>query len=424
MKAIENFFYENNFCIEVDKIHDYVQLILDDMADGLSKKEDEVKLGQEMILTHKLPPKVNAKNTDVIVIDAGGTNFRSCLVRFDSKGLCSITEEEKTKMPGVENELSKNEFFEQIAQNIHRLKNKSQVIAFCFSYPMQILKNGDGKLICFAKEIKAPEVVGCCIGKELMEVLKNRGWENIKKIVLLNDTVAALNAAALADTQKKYHTYLGFILGTGMNVAYVENGSFDSNAKNIESQIIDCESGKCQALPLSNIDEEFHKLTNSPFLFKTEKMCAGGYLPSLILLGLKIAAKNNYLEDDYTQYFTNLDYTDFSMKNVNDFLQKEVKTFGKLTTNAAKIVDAFINRSALFSACVVAASVIRSVGLCSHNNKPVGILCNGTTFFKTFNLSVRFEQYLKLILTDKHGINFELISIDNDIVLGTAASVF
>ena len=52
-----------------------------------------------------------AEGENAIVIDAGGTNFRSCLVTFDNEGVPSISEMEKTKMPGVEKELSRKDFF-------------------------------------------------------------------------------------------------------------------------------------------------------------------------------------------------------------------------------------------------------------------------------------------------------------------------
>ena len=83
--------------------------ILDDMNRGLNG----LKSDEDMIPTWCMPPKSKVVNKSVIVIDAGGTNFRSCLVTFDANGVASISEMEKTKMPGVEKELSKKEFFDQ-----------------------------------------------------------------------------------------------------------------------------------------------------------------------------------------------------------------------------------------------------------------------------------------------------------------------
>lgn len=422
-----DFLEENNFRCDESEIESYVKLLMEDMEDGLAKGEDEQKNGQEMARTHRMPPKCNPKNESVIVIDAGGTNFRSCLVTFDENGFANIQNIVKTKMPGVEKELSKAEFFNEIANNIEYLKNSANKIAFCFSYCMRNLPNGDGELVSFAKEVKAPEVVGCQIGKSLTDILESRGWNKIEKVVLLNDTVAALNVAALFDFENKYSSYIGFILGTGMNVAYVE-----------KEQVVVCESGKCPALPMSTIDMEFQKLTSNPDMYKLEKMCSGGYLPGLILTALKKSAEKKSIEEEYAEKFLKMEYKDFSMKDVDDFLFDAEKKYGKCFScnkksdsdgKTAKIVDAFINRSAMYCASVVGGAILRAYGLTieskpmEKNEKPVAVLCNGTTFYKAYYLRERFEKYLSIIL-NKKNISFDILQIEDDITLGTAASVF
>ena len=77
----------------------------------------------------------------------------------------------------------------------------------------------DGRLLKWTKEMKAPEVIGRFIGKGLLEAL-GRGGAG-KSVVLLNDTVATLLAGKAAD-KKRYGSYVGFILGTGTNIAYLE----------------------------------------------------------------------------------------------------------------------------------------------------------------------------------------------------------
>ena len=54
---------------------------------------------------------------------------------------------------------------------------------------------------------------------------------------------------------------------------------------------------------------------------------------------------------------------------------------------------------------------------CLH---PIGILCNGTTFYKTHKLHARIESYLEDCLTRKLGIHYEILTLENDITLGTA----
>ena len=125
---VSSFLARHNFVNHVDVLS-VAQAILDDMKKGLKKEKSD----QDMIRTFCNPPAEQAKSKSVIVIDAGGTNFRSCLVSFDENGNPSISDMEKTKMPGVERELSRKEFFEQFAANLEHLKNKSDRIGFCFS---------------------------------------------------------------------------------------------------------------------------------------------------------------------------------------------------------------------------------------------------------------------------------------------------
>ena len=106
--SVSAFLARHNFVNHSD-VNLIANAILDDMNKGLSGQKSD----QDMILTYSLPPKSKVKNKSVIVIDAGGTNFRSCLVTFDEKGNAIISDLEKTKMPVIDKELSKKEFFNQ-----------------------------------------------------------------------------------------------------------------------------------------------------------------------------------------------------------------------------------------------------------------------------------------------------------------------
>ena len=198
-ERVSAFLSKHNFVQHID-IDTLSKAILSDMRNGISGKDSD----EDMILTWTNTPENRITGKKVIVIDAGGPNFRSCLVSFDENGVPSISELEKTSMPGIEKELSFNEFFNKFADNLEHLKNESDSIGFCFSYPTEIQKDGDGILLGFSKEVKAPEVVGKPVGKSLSDALCARGWNKPKRISLLNDTVAALLAgAATAGKGKK-----------------------------------------------------------------------------------------------------------------------------------------------------------------------------------------------------------------------------
>ena len=54
------------------------------------------------------------------------------------------------------------------------------------------------------------------------------------------------------------------------------------------------------------------------------------------------------------------------------------------------------------------------------STEPVCILCDGTTFFKTFKIHERVRGYLETILVKERGLHFQIIERDNDITLGAS----
>lgn len=421
---VSAFLSAHNFVNHVDVLS-VAQAILFDMRKGLRKEPSN----QDMIRTFCNPPEASAKGKSVIVIDAGGTNFRSCLVTFDDAGQPQISEMEKTRMPGVEKELSRKDFFEQIANNLEHLKNKADRIGFCFSYPMEIQEDGDGILLGFSKEVKAPEVVGSKIGACLKEALAAHGWNTIKRITLCNDTVAALLAgAACADDGDRYSSNIGFILGTGMNAAYIQP---DCDCCKIKKQIVVCESGKFLGVNRSDFDIAFDKTTVKPGTFFLEKLCSGAYLGPVSWFALQAAAKEGLFSDKVNEEILKLET--LTLIEMDKFLHHPYDKnclLGKIACEAAddedvdkifQILDAIAERSARYSAAILTACAIQT-GQGKNSAKPVCILCDGTTFFKTYKVRERVYGYLDEVLTHQLGIYWNIVACDNDITLGAAIS--
>ena len=428
--TVSAFLMKHNFVNHIDVLS-LAQGILDDMRRGLKKQGSD----QDMIRTFCNPPEKSAASESVIVIDAGGTNFRSCLVTFDAAGVPTISEMEKTRMPGVERELSRKEFFEQFAVNLEHLKNKADRIGFCFSYPMEIQKDGDGILLGFSKEVKAPEVVGCKVGECLKAALAEHGWNTIKRITMCNDTVSALLAgAACAGETHRYSSYIGYILGTGMNAAYLQpEWIATTSARNddkIEKQIIVCESGKFRSVVRSDFDVEFDKTTVKPGSFYLEKQCSGAYLGPVSTIILQTAARESLFSDAVNKALLALSEP-LTLIEMDKFLHGPFNKdciLGKIACELAtpedldimyQLLDAVAERSARCSAAILTACAIQT-GKGKNAANPVCILCNGTTFYKTWMVRERTAAYLDVVLTNQLGIHWEIISAENDITLGTA----
>lgn len=423
-RNVSAFLSKHNFAQHID-INSFVDALLFDMNKGLrGEKSDE-----DMIRTWTNPPKCDILNKKVIVIDAGGTNFRSCLVTFDNNGVPSISNLEKTSMPGVEKELSFKEFFDKFAENLEHLKNQADSIGFCFSYPTEITKDGDGILLGFSKEVKAPEVVGKPIGKSLSDALVEHGWNRPKSVALLNDTVAALLAGAASGKQGvKYSSYIGFILGTGMNAAYIQPKT--PGLKDFEdSQIIVCESGKFCSVIQSDFDKEVDSNTTKPGTFFMEKGCSGAYLGPLSFSALQMAAKEGLLSDKVCQNVLALEK--LTLIEASGFLlapYDEENTIGKILAENGteedygfiyELLDAIVERSARYAATILTACAIQS-GEGKNPAKPICMLCNGSTYHKTYKIYQRVKGYLEETLTRQRGIYWEVVEVENDITLGAA----
>ncbi len=434
--AVNAFLGRHNFSVGGPDVNSVINTMLYDMEEGLLRDPSNPP-GQgpalDMIPTWATPPTSAPAGKSVIVIDAGGTNFRSSLVTFDANGVPTISDMQKTAMPATDREYGKKEFFETIASFLDHLKNKATRIGFCFSYPMAITPEGDGRVIQFSKEIKAKEVIGSLVGESLSDALVARGWNRPEKIVLLNDTTAALLSGASAATNgKQYDSYVGFILGTGMNAAYIEYGKIAklSGAKAPDAQIVVCESGKCNKLPRSAFDAQFDLTTTSPGLYGFEKMCSGAYLGPVGRLALVKAAEEGLFSAAVAPAIAKLDVLE--LKDMDQFFYgpyRQDTKLGKLlsagTENdreiAFRILDAFVERSARLAAANIACAIIKS-GKGTNPARPVSVLCEGTTFLRTHNLRERVTGYLNAVLIEERGIWYEIVTMENAVTLGSAVA--
>jgi hexokinase len=407
--------------------------LLHDMEQGLAG----FSASQDMIPTWTVPPASRPKNMSVIAIDAGGTNFRSSLVSFNADGKAEISMQEKAKMPATEKELSKAEFFDAMASNLDRLKGKSNRIGFCFSYAMKITSDEDGEVIVFSKEIKAREVEGQRVGRGLSEALVRRGWQIPEKITLINDTKAALLSGAATHNGMEYSSFVGLILGTGLNSAYIERAPIGKAAKIDrppaipQSQIVVCEAGKFAQIPQSDFDRTLDAETQTPGLYLIEKMCSGAYMGRLASLVVEAAAREGLFSGPLADALRDLN---LSLKDMDMFLWTPFDSgadwartgLGALARNGTEddyalmylLLDSLVDRQARLAAAVVAAAVVKS-GCGENPARPVCVVIEGTTVLKTHRLRERMFGYVSGILRARRRY-FDIITVENAITLGAA----
>jgi hexokinase len=328
-------------------------------------------------------------------------------------------------MPGLDGEISKDEFFNTIASYIKPNAELSDRIGFCFSYPTEIYPDKDGRLLQFCKEVQAPEVIGELIGKSLLETL---GMEE-KQIVLLNDTVATLLAGKSASMGREYDSYIGYILGTGTNTCYIESTSNIAKLKNSypsKSQIINIESGKFDKVAQTDLDILFDSTTMNPGDYRFEKMIAGGYLGGICLSALKAAAREGVFTQNAT--FAILALDDLTSEEANKYVTDPAAICGSLfpcmkdktdAENCIKIIDCIIDRAAKLVAANMAAVILKT-NKGKSAEKPILITIEGTTFTKMHNLSKYFEKYLADYLQGDRKRYYEFTEVQQSSLVGAA----
>lgn len=390
-----------------------------DMKNGLEGKKSPLM----MIPTYLGAEGKIKPNEKVVAIDAGGTNFRVVNMWFDDN-MNLITERlQQRKMPAIDEELSNQEFFATLAAYLTEYKNVSEKIGFCFSYAVEIFPNKDGKLLEWSKEVKAPEVIGQMVGKNLLQAM---GTPN-KEIVLMNDTVSTLLAGKAATAGQQFDTYIGFILGTGTNACYIEQNSNITKTPNLdpkENQIINIESGNFDKMPRTDIDIAFDNTTKNPGRYSFEKMIAGGYFGGLCTTALKAAADEDVFSAE----------TKVNLKKLGELTSEEVNKFvcgidlktnilaTNLTTEedmeaAADIINALIQRSAKLTAASLAAVILKT-GKGKSAEKPVLMTIEGTTFYKMNNFRVMFEAFLQGFFSGENRRFYEIVEVPNSSLVG------
>ncbi len=396
---------------------------LQEMTEGLSGRKSSLA----MIPTFITIDKPVTSNRRVIVIDAGGTNLRVATVEFDDRGVPKIDNFSQHDMPGSQREVGRDEFFNLFVEYLLPVAGLADSVGFCFSYAAEITPDRDGKLLTWTKEIKAPDVIGEAIGKNIAARLKARGFD--RKFTLLNDTVAALLAGKSAGGTRRYDTYIGFILGTGTNTSYVEKNvnivkrdDLDPNG----AQAINVESGNFSGAPQGPLDLTFDRTTANPGAYTFEKMISGAYLGGLCLHVLKAAAGQGLFSSSGRRTISALE--EMSTIQVDAFLRNPFSGDTQPLNpqpdeNKELILHLFsgvIERAALLAAINISAAVLKSGGGKSPLH-PVCVNAEGSTFYKTKDFRFRVEEHLRKILGGR-DIFYELIQVDDSPLIGAAVA--
>ncbi|HUJ68097.1 MAG TPA: hypothetical protein VLW86_01165 [Syntrophorhabdales bacterium] len=399
-----------------------VGMILKDMALGLEGKGSSL----EMIPTYVGPAQNIPVGEPVIVLDAGGTNLRSALVRFDSSGEPHVEHLVKRTMPGVEAEVDNAGFFDALADSLGEVAGKSDRIGFCFSYAMSMQPDLDGRLIRICKEIKARGIDGRLVGGELIEAMRRRGLGRQWKVTVLNDSVAAL----MAGTQPSFRprgSYAAFILGTGMNACYLES-NIPKLGGPVAPQVVVLEAGGFDCPLRGEVDAAFDRTTADPGFYTYEKMFSGGYLGPLALHVLKYLAHQGFFT--FRQRTAILAAGGLETADIAAFHARPLDgtlPFRRVLAMededdiemAHAAIDVLVERASRLAASVMAAAAIKTRSGYDISSA-VAITVEGSTYHSFEDLRARCEAHLYSLLTTRMGIRYYLVSMPDAVLVGSA----
>ena len=349
------------------------------------------------------------KKKPVIVIDAGGTNFRCALAEFTDEG-CVLSEVGKYKMPGIDEPASWEEFISFTADKIEPLTARTDYIGFCFSYNAEITPDIDGKVIRIDKEVIIKGCENKLVGASLSEELARRGIAG-KRVFVLNDTVAALLGSAYMLNKSKYSGFIGQISGTGANTCCALPYSRIAKVERNDdiSILINLESGLYAGFEQGDFDTVLDNNSNNPGEKIMEKLVAGAYLGELGRLCLLSAADEGYLSEGAAKKIKALERFDTSVLDAWA-CERELEKVCETEEDRKFVVEmsiALFDRAARCM-CANLVGIMLLIGNGRDKSRPVCICAEGSLVDKSAYFRPFLEEHLKSYAEGELGLYSEL----------------
>jgi len=416
---------------------DYQSVHITEQAEKFVKEMKRGLAGEggslRMIPTFLGPTNQLKIGKPVIVLDAGGTNFRVAVVSFDENYIPHIEDCHVCSMPGTKVEIGRDEFFRQIAQLVLPVADRSDTIAFCFSYACEPTPDCDGIIVEMGKQIMVKGLIGEKLGDGLNAALHEAGCTQKKRIVVLNDSVATLLGGVIAAKERQYDGYIGFILGTGLNASYVEKIEHIpkiSGSRCVGNElIVNTESGDYDGFPCGYLDNKYDSTLIDPKTWRYEKMVSGRYQGGMALVVLRQAADDGLFSCEFKNKIQAV--KDLSSLQLDEFLYQPNGEnvlarccLGAESVDAVTaffIIDALAERAAKLVAANLAALMIQ---MKSGKNplRPVCITADGSTFYKSRLFRKKLDYYMKQSLGGELGLYCEFNRVEDVNLTGTAVA--
>lgn len=428
MKCVHKFLREIGFVQTWREMNTIEKNFLSDMERGLKGERSSLPMLPAYLTVDSLPQSPQ----DIIVMDAGGTNLRVALLRLSPEKKPELLYHHKRPIPGKPSPITPKQFFNALAQELLPIADKSECIGFCFSFPCKITPNLDGEILHLDKEICVPGIDGAYVGSGLKAALKELGAPCEQKVVILNDTTAALLGALAEHPADCYSGYIGMILGTGMNCCYSE---FNHKIKKAEAlfikpgaSIINMEAGSFNGFALTTADVLVSKSAAVSDQNLMEKTMSGEYQGKLLDALLLCAAEAGCITSRLAERIRT-GPLGFTAADISQYLSTPHRP-GRLHNLAPegadaqalyKLADALLERASMMAVMCLTA-IMEHTHTGTDPLMPVCVAIEGTTYMKNEIFCQKIRAHLIHYTQRARGFYCRVVSTKDANLIGSAVA--
>ncbi|CAI9594350.1 unnamed protein product [Staurois parvus] len=343
--------------------------MLDNMERGLQVKPERPST-LKMLPTYVRSTPNGTEFGDFLVLDLGGAIFRILKVKLSRASgvemeseVFEISEEIRT---GTGEQL-----FDHVADCLgrflqHRNLGKEVLpLGFTFSFPCVQSQLDKSVLISWTKGFRCSGVEGKDVVQLLRNAIQRRGDYKVDVIAIVNDTVGTMMSCGYKD----HSCEVGFIVGTGTNVCYMEEmGNMEAVEGDEGTMCINVEWGTLgDDGTLNDIvteyDSQMDQTSSEPGRQRFDKMISGMYMGEIVRHVLvKLTSQGLLFGGVSTQQL--LKKGTFGTKDVSD-IENDNFPFEKTKSVLAALGLKPSEQDCVQVKCVCSAVSLRSARLCA-----------------------------------------------------------
>ncbi|XP_018407907.1 PREDICTED: hexokinase-3 [Nanorana parkeri] len=357
------------FLLSIGQLEKVRDLTLDNMERGL-KAKPRTQSTLKMLPTYVRSTPDGTELGDFLVLDLGGAKFRILKVKLS----CASGVEMDSEVFDISEDImtgTGEQLFDHVAECLghflqHRNLSKEVFqLGFTFSFPCEQSQLDKSVLISWTKGFRCSGVEGKDVVQLLKDAIQRRGDYKVDVVAIVNDTVGTMMSCGYKD----HSCEVGFIVGTGTNVCYMEEmGNVEAVEGDEGTMCINLEWGSLGddgALNdiLTQYDLQVDQTSTVPGKQRFDKMISGLYMGEIVRHVLaKLTNRGLLFGGVSTQQL--LDKGTFGTKDVSDIENDNFpfeKTKNVLTALGLKPSE----KDCVQVNCVCSAVSMRSARLCA-----------------------------------------------------------